>query len=250
MGKRTWRLRPPPSSLPLRPRPNHRSLSRPQVPYPGRRLNPRLPRNLQENFRPQEDRPYRRRHDRRHARPHLLGARNWATSSWSTCRGRHRQGQGARHRGSRGRLRQGREDDRRLARRVLRDRRRRRGHRHRRRAAQAGHEPRRSHRHQPEGHEAVGAGIKQHAPNAFVICITNPLDAMVWALQKFSRPAAERRSSAWPACSTRRAFRYFLSDEVPVSVEDVTAFVLGGHGDTWCRWCATPPSPASRCPTS
>jgi malate dehydrogenase len=59
-------------------------------------------------------------------------------------------------------------------------------HRHRRRAAQAGHEPRRPARHQPQGHEAVGEGIKQHAPNAFVICITNPLDAMVWALQKFS----------------------------------------------------------------
>jgi malate dehydrogenase len=64
-------------------------------------------------------------------------------------------------------------------------------HRHRRRAAQARHEPRRPARHQPQGD---GAGRRRHqgkyAPDAFVICITNPLDAMVWALQKFSRPAA------------------------------------------------------------
>jgi malate dehydrogenase len=52
--------------------------------------------------------------------------------------------------------------------------------------------------------EAVGNGIKQYAPDAFVICITNPLDAMVWALQKFSA-SPPTRSSAWPACSTRRA---------------------------------------------
>ena len=52
--------------------------------------------------------------------------------------------------------------------------------------------------------DAVGAGIKAHAPNAFVICITNPLDAMVWALQKISGLPAPR-SSAWPASSTRRA---------------------------------------------
>ena len=79
--------------------------------------------------------------------------------------------------------------------------------------------------------EAVGDGIKQHAPNAFVICITNPLDAMVWALQKFSGPEARTRSSAWPACSIRRASATSSPTSSSVSVEDVTAFVLGGHGD-------------------
>jgi len=54
--------------------------------------------------------------------------------------------------------------------------------------------------------DQVGAGIKKYAPNAFIICITNPLDAMVWALQKWLRPAQEHGGSAWPACSTRRAF--------------------------------------------
>ena len=78
--------------------------------------------------------------------------------------------------------------------------------------------------------EQVGAGIKKYAPDAFVICITNPLDAMVWALQK--SPACRATwSSAWRACSTRARFRYFLAEELDVSVEDVTAFVLGGHGD-------------------
>ena len=77
---------------------------------------------------------------------------------------------------------------------------------------------------------AVGEGIKQHAPDAFVICITNPLDAMVWALQKFSgQPAHKVVGMAGVLDSAR--FRYFLSDEFKVSVEDVTAFVLGGHGD-------------------
>src|SRR3984957_4523430 len=73
--------------------------------------------------------------------------------------------------------------------------------------------------------EAVGAGIKQHAPNAFVICITNPLDAMVWALQKASgRPARKVVGMAGVLDSSR--FRYFLAEEFKVSVEDVTAFVL------------------------
>ena len=54
--------------------------------------------------------------------------------------------------------------------------------------------------------EQVGAGIKKYAPNAFVICITNPLDAMVWALQRSCGLPPSRWSSAWPACSTRRAF--------------------------------------------
>jgi malate dehydrogenase len=78
--------------------------------------------------------------------------------------------------------------------------------------------------------EAVGGGIKKYAANAFVICITNPLDAMVWALQKTSHfPANKIVGMAGVLDSAR--FRYFLSEEFKVSVEDVTAFVLGGHGD-------------------
>lgn len=77
----------------------------------------------------------------------------------------------------------------------------------------------------------VGAGIAKYAPNAFVICITNPLDAMVWALQKFSGlPANKVVGMAGVLDSSR--FRFFLSEELGVSVQDVSAFVLGGHGDT------------------
>lgn len=79
--------------------------------------------------------------------------------------------------------------------------------------------------------EQVGAGIKKYAPNAFVICITNPLDAMVWALQKFSGlPTNKVVGMAGVLDSSR--FRLFLAKEFNVSVEDVTAFVLGGHGDS------------------
>ena len=79
--------------------------------------------------------------------------------------------------------------------------------------------------------EQVGAGIKKYAPDAFVVCITNPLDAMVWALQKASgMPHKKVVGMAGVLVSAR--FRYFLADEFNVSVEDVTAFVLGGHGDT------------------
>src|SRR6202522_2238951 len=78
--------------------------------------------------------------------------------------------------------------------------------------------------------DAVGTGIKTHAPGAFVICITNPLDAMVWALQKASGIAYNRIVGMAGVLDSAR-FRYFLSEEFNVSVEDVTAFVLGGHGD-------------------
>jgi malate dehydrogenase len=79
--------------------------------------------------------------------------------------------------------------------------------------------------------EQVGAGIRKYAPHAFVICITNPLDAMVWALQKCcGLPKGMVVGMAGVLDSAR--FRYFLADEFNVSVEDVTAFVLGGHGDT------------------
>jgi malate dehydrogenase len=78
--------------------------------------------------------------------------------------------------------------------------------------------------------DAVGAGIKANAPGAFVICITNPLDAMVWALQKTSG-LPHRRIVGMAGVLDSARFRYFLSEEFDVSVEDVTAFVLGGHGD-------------------
>ncbi|NJM81492.1 MAG: malate dehydrogenase [Tabrizicola sp.] len=79
--------------------------------------------------------------------------------------------------------------------------------------------------------KAVGEGIKAHAPDAFVICITNPLDAMVWALREFSGlPHTKVVGMAGVLDSAR--FRHFLSLEFNVSMRDVSAFVLGGHGDT------------------
>jgi malate dehydrogenase len=79
--------------------------------------------------------------------------------------------------------------------------------------------------------KAVGEGIKQHAPGAFVICITNPLDAMVWALREFSGLPHHMVVGMAGVLDSAR-FRHFLAEEFQVSVEDVTAFVLGGHGDT------------------
>ncbi len=79
--------------------------------------------------------------------------------------------------------------------------------------------------------KAVGEGIKQHAPNAFVICITNPLDAMVWALREFSGLPHNKVVGMAGVLDAGR-FRHFLSVEFNVSMKDVTAFVLGGHGDT------------------
>src|SRR3569623_2309515 len=79
--------------------------------------------------------------------------------------------------------------------------------------------------------EQVGAGIAKYAPDAFVICITSPLDAMVWALQRFSGlPSSKVIGMAGVLDSSR--CRYFLADELKVSVEDVSAFELGGHGDS------------------
>jgi len=79
--------------------------------------------------------------------------------------------------------------------------------------------------------EQVGAGIAKYAPEAFVICITNPLDAMVWALQRFSGlPTTHVVGMAGILDSSR--FCHFLADELGVSIEDVNAFVMGGHGDT------------------
>ena len=79
--------------------------------------------------------------------------------------------------------------------------------------------------------QQVGAGIRDNCPDAFVICITNPLDVMVGILQQASGlPTARVVGMAGVLDSAR--FRYFLAEEFKVSVEDVTAFVLGGHGDT------------------
>jgi malate dehydrogenase len=77
----------------------------------------------------------------------------------------------------------------------------------------------------------VGENIKQYCPGAFVIVITNPLDAMVGVLQQVSGLPAEKVVGMAGVLDSAR-FRHFLADEFKVSVEDVTAFVLGGHGDT------------------
>jgi malate dehydrogenase len=77
----------------------------------------------------------------------------------------------------------------------------------------------------------VAAGIRTHCPDAFVICITNPLDAMVWVMKEKSGLPANRVVGMAGVLDSSR-FRLFLAQEFGVSVEDVTAFVLGGHGDT------------------
>ncbi len=79
--------------------------------------------------------------------------------------------------------------------------------------------------------KSVGEGIRDNAPNAFVICITNPLDAMVWALREFSGLPHEKVCGMAGVLDSAR-FRHFLSLEFDVSMRDVSAFVLGGHGDT------------------
>jgi malate dehydrogenase len=79
--------------------------------------------------------------------------------------------------------------------------------------------------------KAVGEGIKNNAPNAFVICITNPLDAMVWALREFSGLPHNKVVGMAGVLDSAR-FSHFLAEEFKVSVRDVNSFVLGGHGDT------------------
>jgi malate dehydrogenase len=78
--------------------------------------------------------------------------------------------------------------------------------------------------------KSVGEGIKAHAPNAFVICITNPLDAMVWALQQFSGLHKTKVIGMAGVLDSAR-FAYFLSEKTGISVEDIHAWTLGGHGD-------------------
>jgi malate dehydrogenase len=77
----------------------------------------------------------------------------------------------------------------------------------------------------------VADAIKKHAPNAFVIVVTNPLDVMVWVMQVLSGLPANKVVGMAGVLDSAR-FRWFLAEEFNVSVEDVTAFVLGGHGDT------------------
>jgi len=77
----------------------------------------------------------------------------------------------------------------------------------------------------------VGAAIRQHCPDAFVITITNPLDAMVWVMKEATGLPSNRVVGMAGVLDSAR-LRYFLAEEFKVSVEDVTAFVLGGHGDT------------------
>ncbi|HEV8015338.1 MAG TPA: malate dehydrogenase [Stellaceae bacterium] len=77
----------------------------------------------------------------------------------------------------------------------------------------------------------VGEAIKAHAPSAFVICITNPLDVMVWVMREATGLPHERVVGMAGVLDSAR-FCYFLAEEFKVSVEDVTAFVLGGHGDS------------------
>ena len=79
--------------------------------------------------------------------------------------------------------------------------------------------------------KAVGEGIKNHCPNAFVICITNPLDAMVWALREFSGLPHNKVVGMAGVLDSAR-FSHFIAEEFQVSVKDVNTFVLGGHGDT------------------
>src|ERR1700730_6272457 len=77
----------------------------------------------------------------------------------------------------------------------------------------------------------VGAAIKKHCPEAFVITNTNPLDVMVWVMREACGLPAQRVVGMAGVLDSAR-FRYFLAEELNVSVEDVSAFVLGGHGDT------------------
>ena len=81
--------------------------------------------------------------------------------------------------------------------------------------------------------KSVGEGIAAHAPNAFVICITNPLDAMVWALQKFSGLPA--RSSAWPACSTLRASAISSPRSSASRSRTSPPSCWAGTATAWCR---------------
>ena len=79
--------------------------------------------------------------------------------------------------------------------------------------------------------KSVGENIKKYSPNAFVICITNPLDAMVWALREYSG-LSHRMVVGMAGVLDSARFRYFIAEHMNVSVEDVAAFVMGGHGDT------------------
>lgn len=78
---------------------------------------------------------------------------------------------------------------------------------------------------------SVAHGIKEHAPNAFVIVITNPLDAMVWVMREQTGFDHQKVCGMAGVLDSSR-FTYFLAEELGVSIKDITTFVLGGHGDT------------------
>jgi len=94
--------------------------------------------------------------------------------------------------------------------------------------------------------EQVGAGIKKYAPDAFVICITNPLDAMVWALQKFSG-LPKTHVVAWRACSTRHAFVISSPTNSMSRWKTSPPSCSAAMATPWCRWFAIRPWPAFRC---
>jgi malate dehydrogenase len=96
--------------------------------------------------------------------------------------------------------------------------------------------------------KSVGEGIRDNAPNAFVICITNPLDAMVWALREFSGLPHNMVCGMAGVLDSAR-FRHFLAEEFEVSMKDVTAFVWVAMATRWCPRCAIRRWPVSRCPT-
>ena len=140
---------------------------------------------------------------------------------------------------------------------------------HGRHPAQAGHEPRRSAQHQLQDHEGDVVGkVVKYSPNCILIVVSNPLDAMAQAAYKMSGFPRERVIGMAGVLDSAR-FRTFIAEELKVSVENVTAFVLGGHGDTmvplarystvagipitelmerasWTRWCSAPATAAPR----
>jgi len=95
----------------------------------------------------------------------------------------------------------------------------------------------------------VGAAIARHAPNAFVITITNPLDAMVWVMKEATGFPSERVVGMAGVLDSAR-FRYFIAEELGVWSRTSTPSCSAAMATRWCRWCATPRWPAFRCPTS
>ena len=97
--------------------------------------------------------------------------------------------------------------------------------------------------------DQVGAGMKKYAPNAFVICITNPLDAMVWALQKSCGLPQEHGGRHGRRARTRRGCAISSPTSSTSRSRTSAPSCSAATATPWCRWRATPPSPAFRCPT-